>query len=196
MKTTSDRHGLSLVGYRGTGKSTVGRRVAEALGLPFLDADAVLEARCGRSIASIFAESGEPVFRDEESRTLAELTGGPPAVLATGGGAILRESNRSALRRFGRVVWLRATPETLAARLRRSADALRSRPPLTALGTVGEIQTLLEVRTPLYEEVSDWVVETDGKSAEQVAREIVRVFSQGTSPTSPTPDTTGDRPCS
>src|SRR5689334_13470824 len=94
-------HGLALVGYRGTGKTTVGRIVAERLGRPFFDADRVLEEREGRPIASLFAEGGEASFRDREEETLRDLTADRPgSVLATGGGAILREGNRLALRRF------------------------------------------------------------------------------------------------
>ncbi len=87
--------GLALIGYRGTGKSTVGRMLADRLGRPFRDADIEIEARAGRSISSIFSECGEPAFRDWEERTLVELTlSFPDAILATGGGAILRPSNR------------------------------------------------------------------------------------------------------
>ena len=110
--------GLALIGYRGTGKSTVGRILADRLDRPFLDADLEIEARAGRSIASIFAEWGEPAFRDWEERTLVELTATyPDAILATGGGAVLRASNRELLARFGFVVWLRAEPAELARRL-------------------------------------------------------------------------------
>ena len=113
--------GLALIGARGSGKSTVGRLVADRLGWAFEDADEALERAAGRSIAAIFADDGEPTFRDLEERTIAALTGRSRLVLATGGGAVLRESNRRALRRFGLVVWLDADPETLAGRLR--ADA-------------------------------------------------------------------------
>ena len=110
--------GLALVGYRGTGKSTVGRILAERLDRPFLDADLEIEARAGRSIAAIFADEGEPVFRDWEERTLAELIDEfPTAVLATGGGVVLREANRRRLRDFGFVVWLQGRAGALARRL-------------------------------------------------------------------------------
>ena len=95
-----NRQGLALVGLRGTGKSTVGRILAERLGRPFADADVELAARAGRPIRAIFAELGEPGFRDLEEETLAALVAGPPLVLATGGGAVLRETNRARLREF------------------------------------------------------------------------------------------------
>ena len=107
-----------MIGYRGTGKSTVGRILADRLNRTFLDADLEIEARAGRSISAIFTEEGEPVFRDWEERTLAELTRAiPTAVIATGGGAVLREANRRRLRDFGFVVWLTAEPAELARRL-------------------------------------------------------------------------------
>lgn len=162
--------GLALVGYRGTGKSTIGRLTAGLLGRQFLDADAVLEARLGRSIRSIFEADGEVVFRDEEEAVLADLTSKyRQTVLATGGGAVLRPANREALRRFGHVVWLRADPAVLAGRLRHDSD----RPALTAAGTLAEIADVLAAREPLYREVAATVIETDGRSPPEVARLIL-----------------------
>jgi shikimate kinase len=158
--------GLSLVGYRGTGKTTVGRLVAARLALPFVDADHELERRAGRSIASIFAEQGEPSFRDLEQAVLEDLSTRSGLVLATGGGAILREPNRAALKRLGPVVWLTAPVEILARRLQGDRA---SRPPLTAAGTLAEIAAVLEVRTPLYREVADLVIDTKGRSPRRVA---------------------------
>ncbi len=162
--------GLALVGYRGTGKSTVGRLVAGLLGREFLDADAVLEARLGRSIRSVFETDGEAVFRDKEEAVLAELTSKPgQTVLATGGGVVLRPGNRAALRRFGHVVWLRADPAVLARRLRHDS----ARPPLTAAGTLAEIADVLSAREPLYREVAGTVIETGGCPPSEVARLIL-----------------------
>jgi shikimate kinase len=135
--------GVVLVGYRATGKSTVGRLLAGRLGLPFHDADPVLEARHGRPIRTIFAELGEPVFRDWEHQVLADLTAGPPCVLATGGGAVLRPENRALLRGHGFVVWLSAPPDVLAA------------------------------RTPLYREVADAEVATDGRTVDDVVAAVL-----------------------
>ncbi len=110
--------GLVLIGYRGSGKSTVGKIIADRLDRPFRDTDLEIETRSGRSIATIFAEEGEPSFRDWEERTLTELAGEfPDAVLATGGGVVLREANRRRIRDFGFVAWLQAPPEELARRL-------------------------------------------------------------------------------
>lgn len=175
--TTDGRRGVGLVGSRGTGKSTVGRLVAGRLGLPFFDADRVLEARVGRSIPDVFRDLGEPAFRDWEERVLAELTAGPPCVLATGGGAVLRAVNRERLRAFGRVVWLTAPAEVLAERL--AADGAGSgRPALTAAGTLHEIAEVLAARQPLYREVADAAVPTERRTPEQVADALLEVLAE------------------
>jgi shikimate kinase len=166
--------GLALVGYRGTGKSTVGRIVADRLNRRFLDADLEIEVRAGRSIRSIFTEWGETVFRDWEEQTLAELTAAfAGAIVATGGGVVLREINRRRIRGFGFVVWLRADPSELARRLASDGRGLAERPPLTPTGTLAEIAQVLEVRTPLYQEVADLVIETGDKTPDEVAAAIL-----------------------
>lgn len=167
------RGGIALVGYRGTGKSTVGRIVAGRLGRPFADADAALEARFGRPIREIFQDLGEPVFRDWEEQVLADLTGDRGLVLATGGGAVLRGPNRKALRAFGFVVWLSAPPGLLAARLGANPAALAGRPALTSVGTLDEIAAVLAAREPLYREAADAEVRTEGKSPYQVADAVI-----------------------
>jgi len=170
------RSGIALVGYRGTGKSTVGRIVAGRLGRPFADADAVLEARVGRPILEIFQDLGEPAFRDWEEQVLAGLTADRDLVLATGGGAVLRAANREALRAFGFVVWLSAPANLLAARLGSNPAAVAGRPALTAAGTLGEIGAVLAAREPLYRETADAEVPTGGKSPYQVAEAVIAVL--------------------
>src|SRR6266568_2195570 len=108
---------IFLIGLRGSGKTTVGRVVAERLALPFRDADVELEARAGRSIGDIFATDGETVFRDLEEQTLVELIDWGLAVIATGGGVILREANRARMKAAGTIVWLTADAETLCQRM-------------------------------------------------------------------------------
>lgn len=166
--------GLSLIGPRATGKSTVGRLLADRLGWPFEDADQALEARLGRSIASLFADEGEAAFRQEEERTLQALTQSPPRVLATGGGAVLRPSNREALRRFGFVAWLSADAHALAHRLRTDPG---NRPSLTGLGLVEEIQAVLQAREPLYRDLADVEISTLDRSPSQVADAVLDAFS-------------------
>jgi shikimate kinase len=168
--------GLVLVGYRGTGKSTVGRLLAGRLGLPFVDADAALEARLGRSISEVFARDGEAAFRDAEAEVLAGLDAGGGLVLATGGGAVLREANRRAIRRLGRVAWLTAGPATIAGRL--AADPA-GRPALTPLGLIDEVAAVLEARRPLYREVADLEVGTDGLGPAEVAELVLAGLDSG-----------------
>jgi shikimate kinase len=166
--------GLALVGYRGTGKSTVGRILAGRLSRTFLDADIEIESRAGRSIAAIFSDGGESAFRDWEERTLAELIDQfPTAVLATGGGAVLRETNRRRVRDFGFVVWLRADPAVLARRLEGDTSSAASRPALTPAGAISEIARVLEERMPIYQGVADTAIETGGRSPDQVAAAIL-----------------------
>jgi shikimate kinase len=169
--------GLALIGYRGTGKSTVGRMLADRLDRPFLDADLEIEARAGMSISSIFTEWGEPAFRDWEERTLVELTEAfPDAILATGGGAILRPSNRALLARFGLVVWLRAEPAEMARRIEADQASGSSRPSLTAAGTIAEIAQVYHARQALYEAAADAAVDTQGKTPGEVAELVLALW--------------------
>lgn len=170
------RRGLALVGYRGTGKTTVGRMLAERIGWAFADADHEVEARAGRPVAAIFAEDGEAAFRDLEERVVADLAGRPETVVATGGGAVLRESNRAALRSVGFVAWLTADPETIA---RRIGTRLATRPALTPAGTLGEIAEVLAARTPHYRAVSDLEVETAHRTCREVADAVLRAWHGG-----------------
>jgi shikimate kinase len=166
--------GLVLIGYRGSGKSTVGRIVAGRLTRPFVDTDCELELQTGRSIAALFSEGGEVAFRDREERALAEVTTRfPEAIIATGGGAVLREANRRRIREFGFVAWLSAPPDELARRLEADQENHGSRPALTAAGTIAEIVHLLAARAPIYREVADAVVETEGRSPETVAAAVI-----------------------
>ncbi len=178
--------GIVLVGYRATGKSTVGRILADRLDREFADADREVEILAGRSIRSIFLEDGEPAFRDWEARVIddlaARLSGG---VLATGGGAILLESNRKRLRDFGFVAWLTADAETLARRIQSSRRGVEDRPPLTSAGTLDEIAEVLEARTPLYQEVAHVAVATEGRTAEQVAAAVLEAWSRAADSTIP-----------
>lgn len=168
-----ERRGVSLIGARGTGKTTVGRLLAARLGLPFRDADAELETRAGRSIAAIFAAEGEGAFRELEESVVHELTSGPPIVLATGGGAILRQATRERLRAFGPVVWLSAPATILAQRIGRG----EGRPSLTGRAPADEIAAVLAAREPLYRETAHHVVESAGSSAERIASLIAEVLA-------------------
>jgi shikimate kinase len=176
---------LFLIGYRGTGKSTVGPLVAARLGWAFVDADELTEATAGMSIKEIFAKEGETGFRNREAATLAELASRTNHVIATGGGVILRESNRAVLRKSGFVVWLSATPEAAWERIQADAATAARRPNLTVAGGLDEVCTLLATREPLYRAAANVEIRTDGLSPEAVADAIFRAWNGGsTSPPS------------
>jgi shikimate kinase len=171
---------LALIGFRGSGKTTVGRLLAREADRMFLDADREIEARAGRSIRTMFAEWGEPVFRDWEERTLAEITAAyPTAVVATGGGVVLREVNRRTIRSFGFVVWLTASPSELARRLELDPSGLAERPPLTSAGTLEEIGLVLAARAGMYEGLADLVIDTGELSPDQVVCTILNGWRPG-----------------
>jgi len=160
-----------LIGYRGTGKTTVSRLLGERLGWGWLDADTALEERSGRSIATIFAEEGEAGFRDKEEMLLEELCRLQQHVVATGGGIVLRATNRERLRSAGFVAWLTADAETIRRRIETDATTRERRPVLT-VGGLFEIEDLLRRREPLYRACADCIVETTNRAPEEVAHQI------------------------
>lgn len=163
---------LYLIGYRGSGKTTVARLASALLKRPWIDADEEIERRAGKTIREIFADSGEESFRELESQVLADLAVGPNRIVALGGGVILREPNRQLLRRSGKVIWLRARPETLLARIQADPTTADRRPQLTSAGGLAEIERLLAERTPLYAACADYVVDVDEVTPEEVAQQI------------------------
>ncbi len=165
---------IVLVGYRGTGKTTVGRILAEALKWPFIDTDPLIELRARLSIADIFARLGEPAFRDLEAAVIADLDEIDPAVIAVGGGAVLRPRNLPHLRQNSLVVWLTASPETLYKRITADATTPSRRPSLTGLAGLEEIRHLLEVREPYYHSAAHLVVDTETNTQRQVAEHILQ----------------------
>lgn len=174
ISAPQNRHmNLALIGYRGTGKTTVAQLLAAHLGWPWCDADVEVETRAGKSIKQIFADEGESAFRDREQTIVAELTARDRWVLALGGGAILREPNRACLRGRCHVVWLTATPATLAARIAGDATTAERRPALLAGGGLAEIATLLAAREPLYRDCADCIVSTEDRTPQSIAAEIL-----------------------
>ena len=159
---------LSLVGMPGSGKSTVGRQLARRLGRPFFDSDHLIEQRIGCSIREYFAREGEAAFRDVEEQVLADLARGPTAVVATGGGAVLREANRNALRAGGKVIYLRSSPEELYRRLRHDTH----RPLLQVADPLARLKTLYSERDPLYREAAHFQIETGRPSVPTLVNRI------------------------
>ena len=140
------RRSIVLVGMMGAGKSTIGRRLAARLRLPFLDADIEIEAAASMSIPDIFATHGELYFRDGEARVIARLLDNGPAVIATGGGAVMREETRKRIADKAVSIWLKADLDVIMKRVKRRAD----RPLLQTEDPTATVARLLEVREPLY----------------------------------------------
>jgi shikimate kinase len=160
---------IALVGMPGGGKTTVGRQLARRLNVPFVDSDAVIESRIGTSIREFFDAKGEDAFRDEEQQAIAKLTSEPPAVIATGGGAVLREANRSALKSSCTVVYLRSTPEELFRRMRHDTQ----RPLLQVKDPLAKLRELHAQRHSLYEQTAHYVIETGRPSVAQLVNMIL-----------------------
>ena len=146
---------ITLVGLMGVGKTSVGKRLAAALSLPFRDADNEVEAAAGRSIPDIFADLGESAFREGERRVIARLLDEPPHVLATGGGAFMNDETRALIKDRSVSIWLRADVEILARRVARKDN----RPLLTGKDPLVVLRDLAEVRYPVYAE-ADIVVDS------------------------------------
>lgn len=159
---------IFLVGPMGAGKSTVGRFLAERLGYEFIDSDHEIEARTGVTIPMIFDIEGEAGFRQREMTVIDELTQRPNIVLATGGGVVLAEDNRRALRSRGFVIYLRSSVESLVQRTKND----RNRPLLQTDDPEKVIRQILEARDPLYMEIADLVVETQQVSVFRVVKQI------------------------
>lgn len=170
---------IALIGYRGTGKSTVARHAALRLGWDWIDADVEVELRAGKSIASIFADDGEEAFRHVEAAVVAELCDRRRAVIALGGGAILRPQNRTAIARCGAVVWLTASVDAIVRRLDEDVTTAERRPNLTKAGGRTEVTELLAVREPFYRACATLEVDTQEKTPAEVADQIVAALGLG-----------------
>ena len=159
---------IVLVGLMGAGKSCVGRRVAQRLDIPFVDADTEVETAAGCSIVDIFEQYGEEAFRDGERRVIARLLDGPPSVIATGGGAFMDAQTRKLIREKGLSVWLRADIDTLVAR-----TSGRSHRPLLNSGSQREIlRELIDQRYPVYAEAAI-AVDTSSDSANITCARVI-----------------------
>jgi shikimate kinase len=159
-----------LVGYRGTGKSTVGRLLAGRLGLHVVSLDAELQRKAGKSIPEVVQEVGWPGFRDLEEQVVAESAAQDGQVIDCGGGVVEREVNFERLRAAGPVVWLKASTATIVRRI----EGDTQRPSLTeAKSFTDEVEEVLRRRTPLYRRVAHHEIDTDDRTVEDIAGEIV-----------------------
>jgi shikimate kinase len=163
---------IFLIGYRGTGKTTVARLLAEKLKWDWADSDQLVESRAGLSIREIFAREGEGGFREREALILDELCRRQKHVIATGGGIVLREDNRHKLRSAGRVVWLTADAGTIWQRMQEDSTTVNRRPGLT-VGGLAEVEQVLNAREALYRDCADGKVSTVGRSLEDIVQDIL-----------------------
>ena len=164
---------IVLIGYRGTGKSTVGKLLAARLGRELVSTDAEIVKRAKRTIPEIVAEEGWEYFRDRESEICRDLSTRDHLVIDTGGGAILRAQNVEALKRNGTVFWLEASVATITKRIGRD----NQRPSLTgSKSVVDEIQEVLRERTPKYQAAADHVITTDNRSINRLIEEVLALL--------------------
>ena len=164
-------HNLALIGFMGTGKSSVGRQVAHLLRFVYLDTDQVIEARAGKTVARIFEEEGEPAFRAFERRVVQELTQRHNTVIGTGGGLPIQEGNLASLKNHALVVCLWASPETIYERVR----GHEHRPLLNGPDPLAKIRELLAIREPYYRQ-ADVLVNTELRNVREVAVQVVHQF--------------------
>ena len=165
---------LYLIGFMGSGKSTVSRHMSRALDVPKIEMDEVLAERAGKPITRIFAEDGEEAFRQMETALLREIGAGEPALVSCGGGVVLRPENVEIMKTTGTILMLSATPQTIFQRVRHSTK----RPILNGNMNVEFIAELMTKRDPAYRAAADVTVSIDGKTSDIVAKELVEWICQ------------------
>lgn len=160
---------IFLIGFMGTGKSTIARTLQRELGFPLVEMDERIVQEQGMSINDIFAQYGEAHFREIESQLVVDLGKQEPSIVSCGGGVVVRPENTQNMKKSGRIVLLKASPETIFERVKNSTD----RPILNGHMNVEYIAELMEKRRALYEEAADITIQTDGKTREQICEEII-----------------------
>jgi shikimate kinase len=170
---------IFLIGYRATGKTTIGSLLAKRLGWSFVDTDTLVEEALGLTIAQCFDRHGEAFFRERESECLEKVAGrieaGEKLVVATGGGIVLQQENAVRMSSAGKVVWLQASPQTIQERLEKDPKTFTTRPGLTGASPIREVEKVLSRREGIYRRSADLELRTDnGRAPEALAEEIIR----------------------
>jgi shikimate kinase len=173
----SELSNIYLIGYRCTGKSTVGRKLAEHRGVGFYDTDELIAAGEQKSIARIIASQGWPYFRALEKKHLGQLSAKQDAVIATGGGIVLQPDNIACMQNSGKIIWLRARPRTIMDRLRQDPATVASRPALTRQALAEEVLTTLEERREHYRQAADLSLRTDGIQLDEIVAQIQEMLA-------------------
>ncbi len=165
---------IVLIGYRGSGKSSLGKLLAEKLGADFIDTDVLITERAGKTIQQIFAAESEAGFRQREVEAIAEVAARDHLVIAAGGGAVLNPQNVRAFKRCGKIIWLKADAGTLHQRIHADPATAATRPSLTAMGgTLEEVQKLVAQRAPLYAAAADETLDVTHLSQEQALERLL-----------------------
>ncbi|QJA05318.1 shikimate kinase [Thermosulfurimonas marina] len=162
-----------LIGFRATGKSTVGRLLAERLSWDFVDLDHYIERRLGKSIREVVEEEGWETFRRAEREALRDFIGRPRVVLAVGGGAVMHRKEMEELGREGLFIWLKASPETISQRLKKDPYTKTRRPSLTGKSLEEEVRELLQERTPLYSALAHLELSSETQAPEELVEHIL-----------------------
>ncbi len=171
---------IILIGYRATGKTTVGRFIAQRLGWEFVDTDVLIEQQAKKSIAEIVAQEGWQGFRRREKEVIAEVSAKENMVIAVGGGAVINTENVKNLKQNGILIWLKANADTIAKRLLKDKKTASQRPSLTGKSVVEEIEEVLRERLPLYQQAADIEVDTERYSPEEIASLIIKNLEMNT----------------
>jgi shikimate kinase len=169
MLSSVHQHKVALIAMPGGGKSTLGRQLAQAMNVPFLDTDTLIEQQIGMSIKEWFAQEGELAFRDIEQKVLAQQSTGDDMVLATGGGAVLREANRLLLQQNFTVFYLHSSPSALYRRLRYD----KTRPLLQVSNPLEKLEQLYQERDPIYRQTAHFVLETGRPAVQSLVHKIL-----------------------
>lgn len=169
---------IILIGYRCTGKTSVGRTVAEKLDLPFYDTDQMIAGRIGKTIKTWVAEKGWTSFRQEEKEVIKGIIPLKPGLISLGGGAVMDPEIREILKSMGRIVWLTAGVNTILDRMKSDPKNIDNRPPLSDKDWETEINELLVLRSPVYRQLADLSIETDGKKIDEIVKEISYFIQQ------------------
>ncbi len=169
---------IVLIGYRATGKTTIGKLLAQRLNWNFIDTDILIEQRARQSISQIVAERGWEYFRELESKIIQGTSHLSNHIIAVGGGAILKKENVETLKKTGFLIWLKASPNVIAKRLLKDGKTLSMRPSLTGKMPQDEIEEVLMARLPAYKEAADLEINTEYSAPEQIVIKIINLLTK------------------
>jgi len=169
---------ILLIGYRGTGKSAVGKKLAEKLQMPFYDMDELIETRTGRSIKETVAENGWAYFREREREIVREITAFQRSIIATGGGAVMDEGNAAILKKHGILIWLNADVKTIVSRIQGDLNSKERRPSFSQDDIIRETEDVLKIRMPVYDRLADFSIDTTNKNIDEIVNGICQFLSR------------------